>query len=120
MVRSTRKFSLSLMMGLVAVSIIFSYFYSFGTVRTITIQVTEKERIVEASGSGENQSISSKYLVFTKDHDVLENTDSLLWLKWNSSSVQGQLHEGETYTVKVYGWRIGLLSMYPNIVSIEP
>jgi hypothetical protein len=87
--------------------------YTYGTARTITIEVTEKERIT-TSGDG----VESYWLVFTKDHDVLQNTDSWLWLKFNSSSIQGRLERGKTYTVRVYGWRIGFFSMYPNIVSI--
>ena len=95
------------------VAVAFNVFYAYGTTDTFTITVTEKERIVTGG-----EQTSSKWLVFTAEHDVLENTDSLLWFKFNSSSVQGQLMVGETYTVNVYGWRSGFLSWYPNIISI--
>jgi len=87
--------------------------YSYGTARVLKIEVTDKERIVIG---GENP--SSYWLVFTKDHDVLKNADSFWYFKFNSSSIQGRLKQGQTYTVKVYGWRVGFFSMYPNIVKI--
>ena len=83
------------------------------TSETITITVTDKERVMQ--GSGENA--SSKYLVFTET-EVFENTDCLVLWKFNSSDVYGQLEIGETYQVQVYGWRIPFLSMYRNIVKV--
>lgn len=87
--------------------------YTYGTARTITIEVTEKDRMLTGGDK-----LDSYWLVFTKDHDVLQNSDSWFWLKFNSSSIHGRLERGKTYTVRVYGWRIGFFSMYPNIVSI--
>lgn len=64
-----------------------------------------------------------KYLVFAKTEDgkfmEFENTDSWLELKFNSSSIQGRLEVGRKYRVRVYGWRIPLLSWYPNIVKAQ-
>ena len=74
---------------------------------TITIKKTER-----ISNEGE-----SYYLVFTED-GVYKNVDSWLFLKFNSSDVQGQLEEGKTYNVKVAGWRISLASMYENIIKV--
>jgi hypothetical protein len=86
----------------------------YTSAETVTITVTDKERIVESNG----ESTSSKYLVFT-DTEVFENTDDLFLWKFNSSDVQGKLKVGEKYTVLVIGWRVPLLSMYRNIVNIE-
>jgi len=83
-----------------------------------TIMVKRLERIVESSGSGETASTSSKYLVFT-NNEVFENTDSWLYLKFSSSDLYSKLKEGQTYKVKVAGWRIPFLSWYRNIISIE-
>jgi len=103
--------ALSMMATLIAVPA-----YKYGTGRNLTIQVTDKERIVTSDGDGGTRSY---YLVFTKDNDVLINTDSWWYLKFDSSSLQGELERGKTYTVKVYGWRIPLLSSYPNIVKVR-
>ncbi|MFA5376067.1 MAG: hypothetical protein WC455_10010 [Dehalococcoidia bacterium] len=79
------------------------------TSETVTITVTDKERVVDSG--------DSKYLVFTET-EVFENTDCLALGKFNSSDVYGQLEIGETYQVQVYGWRIPFLSMYRNIVKV--
>ena len=84
-----------------------------------TITITDKERIVEGGG----KSTSSKYLIFGKDENgevlVLENSDSVLRRKFNSSTIQGSLEEGKTYDVVVVGYRIPFLSSYENIISYE-
>ena len=79
---------------------------------TIEITVTEKERIT--TGSGEN--ISSKFIIYT-ENEVFENTDSWLYSKFNSTDYQNKFKVGETYKVKVAGWRVPFLSMYRNVVS---
>ena len=81
--------------------------------------VTDKERVVKRRGD----KVSSKYLVFTELQEggtkVFKNTDSLLEFKFNSSDLQGRLKEGQTYEIGTYGWRVPLLSMYKNIVSVR-
>lgn len=89
-----------------------SYYASHGTIEVVTATVTDKERIT--TGSGEN--MESKYLVFT-NRETFENTDSLWHGKFNSSDLQGRLKVGETYRFKVYGWRIGFMSSYRNIIE---
>ena len=83
------------------------------------ITVTDKERIYEGSGD----TSSSKYLVFGDDENgnalVFENTDCFVRGKWNSSNIQGQLKEGNTYKITVVGYRIPFFSMYQNIIRIE-
>jgi hypothetical protein len=88
----------------------FNFYYVYGTDEVVTVTVESKERIVTQD--------SSKYLVFTNG-EVFENTDSLLYWKFNSSDLYGELKEGETYTVRVYGWRIPFLSNYRNIIEIK-
>lgn len=86
------------------------------------VTISDKERVVTSS-SGGNSSISSKYLIFCTDKDgndrVLENTDSFLRFKFNSSDIYGQLEVGQTYQVTVVGYRIPFFSTYENIIEIE-
>jgi len=83
---------------------------------TYTAEVTEKE--VQRNGD------DSKYLIFIESDEggtkVLENTDELVTLKFNSSDIYGKVEIGETYTFDTIGWRIPFLSMYENIVDVEP
>jgi len=74
-----------------------------------TITVTDKQ--VKRDGN------SDKYLIFSKT-ETLENTDSLLFGKFNSSDVYGRLEIGKTYTLKVVGWRNQHISQYRNIVEV--
>lgn len=87
---------------------------------TLEIKVRKLERI--STGSGEN--LEHKYIVSSEilgeDFEVFENTDSWLFLKFNSADFQNQLEVGKTYKVKIIGWRIPLLSTYRNIVKIYP
>ena len=75
--------------------------------------------IVDKSYSGE----SDGYLVWVEDENgvqyELQNEDILLKGKFNSSTIQGKLKEGEKYNIKTVDWRIPLFSSYPNIVEYE-
>lgn len=62
---------------------------------------------------------SSKYLVWTKENEVFENTDSFLFGKFNSSDLYGQIEVGKTYKILVAGFRIPFWSMYRNIIRFE-
>lgn len=90
------------------------YWFIGATKETVTARIVKTERIV--TGSGDH--ISSKYLVFTEG-EVFENTDELLAGKWNSSDLIAKLHEGETYKLTVYGYRVPYLSMYRNIIEVD-
>jgi hypothetical protein len=104
--------------GITAIGLLFSIFYMieyYSSGETIEVTVTDKEQVLDIGAGGDT--ITSKYLVFTET-EVFENEDALFLGKWNSSDVQGKLKVGETYTVKVIGWRVPFLSMYRNIVKI--
>ena len=87
---------------------------SFNT-HTVTVQVSGTGRAWYGKGS--------KWLVLGTDANgeplVLENTDNLLRLKFNSSDIQAVIEEGETYEAEVVGYRIPILSWYENIISIK-
>jgi len=97
--------------ALIGVAVYLGAYYS--STEDIQITVTDKERIVD--GSGEN--LSSKYLVFTET-ETFENTDALIFGKWNSSDIQGKLKVEDKYKVRVAGWRVPFLSMYRNIIKV--
>ncbi|MFW6001845.1 MAG: DUF1523 family protein [archaeon] len=97
-------------LGLILLAFISTPIYVYGTSDTVTIQVEDKERIMTDD--------ESYYLVFGKD-EVFSNRDSLLKWKFNSSDIQRDLKEDNTYEVEVYGWRIPFLSSYRNIVEIK-
>ena len=80
---------------------------SIESVENKTICVTEKERVTSRN--------DAKYLVFT-NNEVFENTDTIMFWKWNSSDVYGKLKPGKCYEAKVNWFRVPFLSMYRNII----
>ncbi len=89
--------------------------FTYGTRDSVTATVKKTEAVVTGSGS----STKRIYLVFT-DKETLCNKDSLMYLKFNSSDIYGEIQPGATYRFNVYGWRIPFLSMYRNIISADP
>jgi hypothetical protein len=83
---------------------------------TVTITVDRRER--STRGTGEN--MSGVYLVWSKEGEVFEVTDTVIFWKWNSADRYGALHEGERYTIEVAGWRYPIFSSYRNILSVRP
>ena len=92
--------------------------YQWLTQRTIT-QVLIKEKQISTETDKAKGSVVSTYLIFT-DHGVFRNDDAGWFMKYNSSDLYGNLDVGARYDIKVYGWRIPLVSMYPNIVNAHP
>jgi hypothetical protein len=92
--------------------------FTLATRDTLTAEVVDKQRISTGSGTP----LQHRYLVFT-NAETLENPDSLLYAKFNSSDVQGQLRIGKRYEFDVYGWRLPFFSSYRNIYgfrAVEP
>ena len=90
--------------------------FSIKTTSTdVTVTVTDKERIAELTGEGTTK---SKYLIFT-DSGTFENTDTMLFWKFNSSDIYGSIKVNQTYTFTVVGWRIPFFSSYQNIVKVK-
>jgi len=102
-----------ILVGLVIIGGIGFEVAKFTNTETITITVTDKERVV----TGKGDDISSKYLIYT-DKGTFENTDTFIKFKFNSSDLYGKLKKDSTYTVETYGFRVPFLSMYKNIVKI--
>jgi hypothetical protein len=61
---------------------------------------------------------NSKYLVWSKENEVFEITDSMWVGRFNSSDFYGRIEVGKTYKVKVIGYRVPFLSWYRNIIEI--
>jgi len=104
-----RKF-IALILFVISCLIIVNIAFIKSTIEHVEITVLDKERI--------NKDSDSKYLVYT-DLEPLENTDAMLFLKFNSADLQGQLQVGYTYEVTIVGWRIPFISMFRNIISID-
>ncbi len=91
--------------------------YQWLTQRSLDNVLIKDKQIVTESETRDGKVIST-YLIYT-DHGVFRNDDAGWFLKYNSSDFYGELDVGKRYRLKVYGWRIPILSMYPNIVRMK-
>ena len=85
---------------------------------TYTVTVTDKLRVTY--GHIWN---THKYLIFSIDENnvvrVFENTDSMPYLKFNSSDFYAKIEIGGKYTFKAVGYRLTYFSMYKNIIEMK-
>jgi hypothetical protein len=112
-----------IIIGVLVLAILFVLLFPCFNIHEYTVTVTDKDRIVESSGNGENSHTTSKYLIFTKTDSgevrVFQNTDLIFQWKFGSSDIQAKLEIGNTYNIKVVGWRVPFLSWYENIITVE-
>lgn len=81
----------------------------YGTVEQIeNVVITDRERIRHDG--------QDKYLIFT-ENEVFENTDTIWFLKFNSTDYYNQLSPGKTCDLTVNKFRIAFLSYYRNIID---
>lgn len=84
---------------------------NFGSERSETCTVAEKDWAVKGT--------SSEYRVQTEECGVLKISDNPLRLQFNSADRYAELDEGSTYDFTLIGFRIGLFSLFPNIIAAE-
>jgi len=77
---------------------------------------TVKDKAVKIKRDGEGT--TSIYLIFT-DGGTFKIEDQLFFGKWNSSDIYGEIEVGKTYEFQLFGYRIGILSEYQNILSVK-
>lgn len=111
--RNTVRFGMFGMILLVVGLIAGATYINHNTVETITIKVDSKERIT--TGYGDN--MESKYMIYCES-EVFENTDDITFGKMHSHDIYRILKAGNTYKVKVCGFRNEHLSTTRNILEI--
>jgi len=107
---------LKVILGLCALALLFSFsIFSYYHVTEVEGTVVEK---YTKRGNKED-----KFFFVVEDKEgkevVVENTDSLLMLKFDSADVQAKVKVGKHYKVEMRGWRASFLSMFPNVDTIE-
>lgn len=76
--------------------------------RTCTVE--SKDRTTTSDGSSDAR-------LYTEQCGVLHVGDSLLSWEFNSADTYASIDEGKTYDVTTRGYRIGFLSLFPNVVD---
>jgi len=80
-----------------------------------TKMVTVKEKWIKAAPGSDTMT----YLFSDTEGNVYAVADELLLWKWDASDRWAKLEEGKSYRITFYGWRIHILSWYPNAIEIE-
>ena len=61
----------------------------------------------------------AKYLFSDTEGNVYSIEDSLLLWSWNASDRYAFIKPNTPYEITTYGWRIPILSSYPNAIKIQ-
>lgn len=85
--------------------------YQHGTGFEDVICVADKYQRGGAGDSGISM------MVATEDGRTMKVADAITHLHFRSADVYSTLREGSCYAVTGFGWRVGLLSMFPVIVT---
>lgn len=81
--------------------------------QTVTCTVTDKDHTIASDKSGSHP----VYRVYTTDCDVLNVEDNFFLGVFNSASIYGRIQPGHTYKFDTVGWRVPILSQFPDIAS---
>lgn len=113
-----------IVIALVALAIYFPSTYIVPDTYLVEIISTEVKRTGKSSGT-------DVYRVRTRRIEdgepgkifVMRNEDIMLYLKWDSADVQAEFDAlskapGNRVRVRFYGWRIQILSLFPNVLSV--
>lgn len=77
------------------------------------IEITVSDKYIKRSGE------TDIYLVVDENKNTYKITDLFFKFKFNSTDIYNELEIGKTYKVKISGFRIKVLSEYPNINKVE-
>lgn len=85
-------------------------FASYSHETTVYVKICSKEAVATGSTGHDYRVYTSNGTYVVKDHWI-DGT------RFNSADVYGRIQTGKDYALTVYGWRVGLFSMFQNIIS---
>ena len=110
--------SAALVFGAILVLVLGYAFAYRSSERTVVLVVEDKEGVVVSSGSGESRTTENQYRVYT-DQGVFIVADSFVYLNFRAADRYASLKVGQRYTCKTAGWRVGLISWFPNLIKCK-
>lgn len=87
--------------------------YTWWSEDTRTCTVTDKDRTTNSDGT-------SNYRVYTDECGTLTVEDALLRGNVDTADDYADIEPGTTYEITTIGWRVPILSAFPNIIDAEP
>lgn len=117
--RHKRRFRLtSILVGVIIVLVLVGGAFTVGSGTFVTSQETgcvveDKDRTTDRDGN-------SQMRIYTENCGVLSVKDNIFIGQVDSANIYGSIKPGETYDFTTKGYRITLLSMFPNITEVTP
>ena len=99
--------------GLVVVTVIASV-----SVQTF-VSGSETGCVVEDKDRTQNSEGQSDMRIYTENCGVLTVSDNWLKGQFNSADTYSRIDVGSTYDFETVGIRVGLFSLFPNIIKVE-
>ena len=99
--------------------ILMSSIYAYYTKRTVQFTVKEKGTLTHGYTSDGDGRTWTDFMIYSKDNRAFKNVNCLWYWKWRSPELQSKLKIGKKYTATIYGWRVGALGWYHNIISVK-
>lgn len=93
--------------------------YVYCTKRTVQFIVKEKGTLTHGYVTNGNGQTWTEFMIYTQDNRSFKNINTIWYWKWHSTELQTKLEVGKKYSAKIYGWRIGLLDIYPNLINAD-
>jgi hypothetical protein len=112
-------FAIQFFLVFLGIFLFFSALYAFGTYKKTTFVVKEKGTLTNGYVNNGRGSTYTNFMIYTKDGRAFKNVNCLWFWKWRSTELQAQMKVGKKYVAEIYGWRIGGINVYPNIVRVK-
>jgi len=112
----THKWKIVSIVGAVVLILIIGSIYYWGSEKTITCTVTDKDRTTASDADGNSRSI---HRVYTDECGTLEVSDVLLRGSFDSADIYAGIEPDHQYEFTTIGWRVPLFSMFPKIINAK-
>ena len=109
--RTSLSFSLGALGALVGGSALYSYGTSFQK------SVIIKNKYIRVHGNKDN--VSQVFMICDDQNKHYKVGKSIWYWQMYAPELWSSFKEGDEYDIKGYGWRFGLLSIYPNVYSAD-
>lgn len=100
-------------------TLFFKPFYVYLTKRKVVFTVKDKGTLTNGTVINGNGSTYTDFMVYTTDNKSYKNVNTIWYWKWRSTELQASLDKGKKYQATIYGWRIGMFDVYPNIIRVK-
>lgn len=88
-------------------------FFVFSSGRQVTITVQAKDQITRRE-----HRVRTRIWIVRTDDEVYEVSPSVVFMAFDADRIYRKLRVGQTYRVKLAGWRVPYFKYYPTIIEL--